>query len=145
MKESQVTFSDISNNSIDDVYESIIELSFILTDSDRSRAGNNCPTVTELSHNEHRKFGVKLPPRSDTLDIDDVPSKYTINYKKFNRLKMEEIFIFIVDVDVILNNLNAKVKVEFIFPGEDPIDSEDKNRPTYNQFDFKKFLEQTEL
>lgn len=152
MKESQLTFSDISSSGTDEIYDSIVELAFSITGDERSRSGDNCPTISETTpeNSSTREFSVKLPPKTRSVTLEDIPTSYTVEFINFTREQLDELFIFVVTADVDGSTMAESVAVQFIFPAEDPeIDEEqeetDENRRIYEQFDFKKFISESSV
>lgn len=149
MTESQLTFSDITSNSDgSELYTIITDLASALTEDKRNRSGDNCPTVTRApSDSNQSEFSVKLPPKTSELSLEDVPSRYSIDVKSFSRSKTDnDLFVFVATAVVDEQSISKSILLHFVFPAEDPAkveDSDDENtqRNIYEQFDFKRFMD----
>lgn len=141
MKESQLTFSDINSPSDDELYSIISELASELTEENRSRSGDNCPTITKSTEGEDI-FSVKLPPKTSKINLSEISNSYTVTVEEMSRRKTENgIFVFVAETVVQEKSISDDVHINFIFPAENPEqDGEDENRLEYDQFDFRKFL-----
>lgn len=149
MKESQLTFSDIASTGNNELYPIITELASALTESNRNRSGDNCPTVTRASSDsQHPEFSVKLPPKTTDLSLEEVPSNYSVEVRSFSRSKTDnDLFVFVATTLVQEKSLTDSIILHFVFPAEEPAETNETEdaevkRNVYEQFDFKKFMDE---
>lgn len=147
MTESQLTFSDIVDNNTPSVYYSVVtEFVSEITSLDRSRAGDNCSTITEIQTETNRvEFVVEIPPKSEYTDFNLVREKYGCIIQSISQETMDDTTVFVTEAVLTPNEASDKIGLYLVFPvnSDTSEESDDISRDQYIQFDFKKFVENT--
>lgn len=143
--ETQLTFDDVSSDTDSSFFTTVSSIATALTESERTRTGDNCATVSEReTDSDTPTFCIQLPPRSATLSTDKINAScaWEFTFKSSSVVQNE------APPYVVWEFTAEQVNLVIVKPideslGSDDDDGEEAREDMYVQFDFTKFVRQT--
>lgn len=151
--ESQLTFDDVmQTDTPDELYELVSGVADALVDEERERAGDNCATLSQRQTDvaDETVFCVQLPPRTDSFsvsEIEDADEGLGLSFVESTVDSNDDppfvVWEFVGDHSSVETLRLIIVKPIEVIEEVDE-DDEEESRELYTQFDFTRFVRETD-